>query len=135
MGLLNESKRMWLLSYIFFAGIIGILYYYQWYSSIGKTVGYILATMQLIMLVEFLLIILFKWTSGCRIIASIVFLSLIIYEGVNDYLTKRYIIIPIFIITEFQQNKGIRVLKNGKTVEFSPEVSQQICTEMISMGT
>lgn len=32
-------------------------------------------------------------------------------------------------------NRRLRVSKGDRTVEFSPELSQQICTEMISLGT
>ena len=38
-------------------------------------------------------------------------------------------------IQVIDRNKGMRLTKGGRTVEFSPELSQQICTEMISLGT
>lgn len=37
-------------------------------------------------------------------------------------------------IQVIDNNRGMRVTKGG-TVEFSPELSQQICAEMISLGT
>lgn len=38
-------------------------------------------------------------------------------------------------IQVLDKNRGMRVTKGDRTVEFSPELSQQICTEMISLGT
>ena len=38
-------------------------------------------------------------------------------------------------IQVIDRNKGMRLTKGGRTVEFSSELSQQICTEMISLGT
>lgn len=32
-------------------------------------------------------------------------------------------------------NRGMSVSKGDRIIEFSPELSQQICTEMISLGT
>ena len=38
-------------------------------------------------------------------------------------------------IQVLDKNRGMKVTKGDRTVEFSPELSQQICTEMISLGT
>ncbi len=132
MVLLNESKRIWLLSYILVTGIIGVLFYFQWNSAIGKTVVYMMAIMQLIILVEFLLIILFEWTSGCRILASIVFFALIIYNRGNDYLTNWYIIIPIFIIAEFYMLWNLGGVENCIIANRYKEVLDKFVSDGIS---
>lgn len=38
-------------------------------------------------------------------------------------------------IQVIDKNRGLRITKGDKTVEFTPELTQMICTEMISLGT
>lgn len=100
MGLLFESKRMWLLSYVICTLIPGALYYWLWDYPIAKTIGIMFIELQIIMFVFFLLILIFKWKVYCRAIASLVYLGITIYEGVMGNLIKWYIIIPVFLVTE-----------------------------------
>lgn len=100
MGLLLESKRMWLLSYFFSTIILGILYCDAWVYPIARTIGIMLFEIQIIMFVFFWLILSLKLNGYCRIIASIVYLGITIYEGVNGKLVKWYIIVPTFLVTE-----------------------------------
>ena len=100
MGLLFESKRMWLLSYVICTLIPGALYYCLWDYPIAKTIGIMFIEVQIIMFVFFWLILIFKWKVCCRTIASLIYLGITIYEGVNGNLVKWYIIVPIFLVTE-----------------------------------
>lgn len=99
MGLLLESKRMWLLSYMICVAFSVALYCFLWDYPIARTVGIMFFTIQSIMFVFFWLIIFFRWKSYCRTVVTIIYLGMTIYEGVNGYLVKWYIIIPIFLIT------------------------------------
>ncbi len=99
MGLLLESKRMWLLSYMICVSISVALYYFLWDHSIARTTGIMFFTIQSIMFVFFWLIIFFRWKLYCRIVVTIIYLGMTIYEGLNGYLTKWYIIIPVFLVT------------------------------------
>lgn len=99
MGLLLESKRMWLLSYLISTTIPVALYYFLWDYPVARTVGIMFFTIQAIMFVFFLLILIFRWKAYCRMVVTVIYLGMTIYEGVNGYLVKWYIIIPIFLVT------------------------------------
>lgn len=100
MELLFESKRKWLLSYIIGILISGVLYGRLWDYPIARTIGIMLIGNQIIMFVFFWLILIFSWKISRRTIAFLIYLGITIYEGVNGYLIKWYIIVPLFIITE-----------------------------------
>ena len=100
MKLLLESKRMWLLSYVICTSIPMVLYCFSWDNLITKTIGIMFIEIQAIMFVFFLLILIFKWKAYCRTVATLIYLGLTIYEGINDNLVKWYIIIPVFLVTE-----------------------------------
>lgn len=100
MELLFESKRMWLISYTICTVIPITLYYFLWEYPIARTIGVMCFVTQSIILVFFLLIVIFKWTLGCRTIAFILYLGITIYLGVTGMLVKWYIIIPIFLATD-----------------------------------
>lgn len=97
MKLLWESKRAWLLPYIIMWLITGGLYYFKWDNATFRTIGLMIGVIQLIILIEFILIVLFKWMTACRMIGFLVFLGSTIYLGVNKYLSKWYVIIPVFL--------------------------------------
>lgn len=98
--LLFESKRRWLLSYIIGILISGVLYGRLWDYPIARTIGIMLIGNQIIMFVFFWVILIFSWKIGRRTIANLIYLGITIYEGVNGYLVKWYIIVPLFIVTE-----------------------------------
>lgn len=100
MSLLLESKRMWLLSYIICAIIPCILYKLVWDTEIGKTIGIFFTEIQLVIFIFFWLILIFKWKTGCRLVATIAYLGITTYEGVIGNLCKWYVIILMFLITE-----------------------------------
>ena len=60
MSLLNESKKAWLLSYVIFTIIPGTLYIFTWKNEIAKTIGIMLFEAQVIILIFFLFITIFK---------------------------------------------------------------------------
>lgn len=97
MSLLNESKRLWLLSYIICTVIVGFIYFFSWETSSGKTIVLMLMAAQLIIVIIFLFIVSLKWTSGCRIAAFVLFLGLTLVGGIYGYLDKWYIIIFTFV--------------------------------------
>lgn len=100
MKLLVESKKIWILSYIICTIIPGILYCLLWDYPNARTIGIMFIEVQVIMFVFFLFILIFNWKVCCRIVASLIYLGVTIYEGVNGNLVKWYIIIPVFLITE-----------------------------------
>lgn len=100
MRLLFESKRMWLLSYTICLMFAGIIYFCLWKNPIARTIGIMLIEIQAIIFVFFLFITILKWRILCRAIASLLYLGISIYEGVNGNLIKWYIIVPIFLVTE-----------------------------------
>ena len=51
MGLLFESKRFWLLSYVICLFIPGTLYYCFWGNSTAKTIGLMFVQVQIIMFI------------------------------------------------------------------------------------
>lgn len=100
MILLKESKRMWLLPYIICFAVFGVLYYFAWDSTIGRTCGIMIIEVQIIIVFFCVLILLFKLKSFSRIFSAILYLGITIYEGVNGNIKKWYVIIPIFLIAE-----------------------------------
>jgi hypothetical protein len=100
MDLLLESKRMWLFSYLIFVVILASLYFVSWENYIGKTCAIMLLDMLIIVLVFFIIIIFFKYNTYIRLVATCLYLGITIYEGINSYICKWYIIIPVFLITE-----------------------------------
>ena len=83
MGLLFESKRFWLLSYVICLFIPGTLYYCFWGNSTAKTIGLMFVQVQIIMFIFFWLILVIKWKLFCRVVAALFYLGITIYEGVN----------------------------------------------------
>jgi len=100
MGLLFESKRFWLLSYVICLFIPGTLYYCFWGNSTAKTIGLMFVQVQIIMFIFFWLILVIKWKLFCRVVAALFYLGITIYEGVNGNLIKWYVIVPVFLVAE-----------------------------------
>ena len=112
MDLLNETKKVWLLSYIIITGFVLMVYLFCFDSEAGKTIVCMLTLTQFIMLAEFLIIVWFKWIVGCRVIASVLFLTLVIYCGAKRHIQKWYIIIPAFILSYIYMMWNLGGIKN-----------------------
>jgi len=96
--LLMSSKRAWLLSYFIFMIIAIILFILARDTVAGKTAFILIGEMQVLMMIFFLLIIIFKWEKMCRTILSIFFLAGATCLGMNHVISKWYLIISLIIV-------------------------------------
>lgn len=107
-----ESKRTWLLSYLVCSSIALALYIFSRNTHIGKTICILVIEMQILMLVFFLLVIIFKWNNGCRRILTLFYFGGSIYLGINHYISKWYIIVPVSLLLIFYMLWNIGGVKN-----------------------
>ena len=101
MSLLLESKRAWLLSYSLVTILTIGLYFGAADSLVCKTAWILIGEMQALMALFFLLILIFKWRTWCRIFLAILFLGITIYFGINHLIYKWYVIIPLSLVLLF----------------------------------
>ena len=100
MSLLNESKKAWLLSYVIFTIIPGTLYIFTWKNEIAKTIGIMLFEAQVIILIFFLFITIFKVKKTFfKFLALLLYLSCVIYGCAVGVLHEWYVIILTFVVS------------------------------------
>ena len=96
MLMLKETKKSWLVSFIVIIIIAVFLLFRN--NSICTTIAWLIFSSMSITLLFFLVIVFMKRIKGCRGVALLLFLLITIYEGINNYIEKWYVIIPAFII-------------------------------------
>lgn len=97
MLLLKESKKRWLLPLIVMT-VIALILLLNDRNSVCKTIAWLILSVQMIIIIEFIAIVLFKWTRGCRVIAVLGFVLLTAYLFINKYIERWYIVIPTWFV-------------------------------------
>ena len=97
MLLLKESKKRWVLSFIVMTVIASVLLLND-RNYACKTIACLILSAQMIIIIEFIVIVLFKWTRRCRVIAVLGFGLFTAYLFVNKYIERWYIVIPTLFI-------------------------------------
>ena len=99
MSLLNESKKVWLLSFVILTVISLVLYLFAWENDAAKTVGIMLFVAQAVIAISFLIIVIFKVKKHFfKVLALLVYLGIVIYMSCNGILHGIGAIISSFIV-------------------------------------
>lgn len=127
MELLWESKSKWLAPYCVCALVLGIMFYIKPNNVGWKTVEIILCTEQIIILIEFFLILITRWRIGCRTVATLALIISVVVEGVKGSIHKWYVIIFMLVACEIYMWRLISGIKNCMVVsEYKPYMDEAV---------